>query len=78
MIKTFMMLQKIYLSDKCSSFKLSIHQRNLKKIVLSCFQYNNNSSSNNNNKCFRAAIQNIRIMLSEGSCDWSNDAKNQF
>ncbi len=31
MIKTFMMLQNIYISDKCCSSILSIHQRNLKK-----------------------------------------------
>ncbi len=30
MIKTFKMLQNIYISDKCCSSELSIHQRNLK------------------------------------------------
>ncbi len=39
MIKTFIMLQNIYISDKCCSSELSIHQRNLRKC-------------NNNNKCF--------------------------
>ncbi len=71
MMKTFIMLQKISISGKCCSSELSIHQRNLKKILLICFQHNNN-------KCFfffLAANQNIR-MISEGSCDWNNDAKN--
>ncbi len=39
MIKTFIMLQNIYISYKCCSSELSIHQRNLKIF-------------NNNNKCF--------------------------
>ncbi len=39
-----------------------------KQILLSCFQHNNNN-------VFWAANQNIR-MISEGSCDWINDAKN--
>ncbi len=60
MIKTFLMLQKIYISDKCCSSELSIHQRNLKKILLSCFQQNNN-----NNTYFWAANQNDRIMWLE-------------
>ncbi len=30
MIKTFLMSQKISISDKCCSSQLSIHQRNLK------------------------------------------------
>ncbi len=63
------MLQKISISDKCCSSKLSIHQRNLRKFY--CFQHNNN---NNNNKRL-TAIQNIR-MISEGSGDWVNDAEN--
>ncbi len=45
MTKTFIMLRKISISDKCCSSELSIHQRNLKKNLLSCFQHNNN-------KCF--------------------------
>ncbi len=59
MIKTFLMWQKIYISDKCCSSELSIHQRNLKKILLSCFQ------QNNNNTYFWAANQNDRIMWLE-------------
>ncbi len=62
------MLQKIYISDKCCSSELSVHQRNLKKILLSCFQHNNNKVIVN---VFWAANQNI-WMISEGSCDWSN------
>ncbi len=55
MIKTFIMLQKISISDKCCSSELSIHQWNLKKInLLRCFQHNNN-----NNKSFFE--QQIRI-----------------
>ncbi len=72
MIQTFIMLQKISISDKCCSSELSIHQRNLKKfysavfniIIIIIF--------------FLAANQHIR-MISEGSCDtedWSNDAEN--
>ncbi len=34
MIKTFIMLQIIYISDKCCSSELSIHQRNLKKFYI--------------------------------------------
>ncbi len=54
MIKTFIMLQKISISDKSCSSELSIHQRNLKKNRLSCFQHdnNNNNNNNNNNECF--------------------------
>ncbi len=63
MIKTFIMLQKISISDKCCSSELSIHQRNLKK--------NSTQLSSTEN-------QNIS-MISEGSCDtedWSKDAEN--
>ncbi len=42
MIKTFIMLQNIYISDTCCSSILSIHQRNL----------NYSAVFNNNNKCF--------------------------
>ncbi len=39
MIKSFIMLQKISISDKCFSFELSINQiqRNLKKNILRCY-----------------------------------------
>ncbi len=37
MIKTFIMLQKISISDKSCSSELSIHQRNLKKNDLAVF-----------------------------------------
>ncbi len=47
-------------------------------IILRCFNNNIHNNTNNNNyyynKCFWAANQNIR-MISEGSCDWSNDGK---
>ncbi len=64
------MLQKISISDKCCLFsKLSIHQRNLNKfysavlnVIIIIIHV------------FSAANQDIR-MISEGSCDWSNDAK---
>ncbi len=56
----------MYISDKCCSSELSI--RNLKIVLLSCFQHNTN------NIYFWEANKNIRI-ISEGSCDWSNDAK---
>ncbi len=68
------MLQKISVSGRFCSSELSIHQRNLKKNILSCFQHNNN----NNKKKIWTANQYIR-MISEGSCDtedWSNDAEN--
>ncbi len=53
MIKTCIMLQKIYIPDKCCSSVLSIHQRNLHKMLLYCFHHHNN-------KCvfFVAANQN--------------------
>ncbi len=68
------MLQKISISDKCCSSELSIHQRNLKNstqpfstiIIIIIIIH-----------VFQAATQNIR-MISEGSCDWSNDAKIQL
>ncbi len=64
------MLEKISISDKCCSSELSIHQRNLKKIY---------SAVSNIIiiiiNVFWAANQNIR-MISEESCDWSNDAEN--
>ncbi len=37
MIKTFIMLQKISISDKCCSSELSIHQRNMKKFYSAVF-----------------------------------------
>ncbi len=52
------MLQKIYISDKCCSSELSIHQRNLKKLYSAVFN-NNNNNNNNNTKCFFE--QQIRI-----------------
>ncbi len=69
MIKTFIMLQKISISDKCCSSELSIHQRNLKKI----FSAFNIIIIN----VFWAANQHIR-MISEGSCDWSDAEKIQL
>ncbi len=61
------LLQSIYISDKCCSSERSIHQRNLKKLY-SAIEYIIN--------IFWAANQNIR-MISEGFCDWINDAKMQ-
>ncbi len=55
------MLQKLFISDKCWSLDLSIHQRILKKIT-QLLNIDNNKN------------QNIR-MISEGSEDWSNDAE---
>ncbi len=59
--------QKISISDRCCSSELSIHQSNLKKIYSAVFNIIIN--------VFWAANQNIR-MISEGSCDRRNDAKN--
>ncbi len=42
--------------------------RNLKKFLLRCFQHNN--------KCFLSSKSEYYRMISEGSFDWSNDAKN--
>ncbi len=70
MIKTFL-LQKIYISDKCCSSELS-RKKKPETILLHCLQHDSN---NNNNTYFWAANQNIR-MISEGSCDWINDAEN--
>ncbi len=61
MNEEFIMLQHISISDKYRSSELSIHQRS--------FQHNNN------NKYIWAANKNFR-MISEGSCDWNDDAKN--
>ncbi len=36
-IKTFIMLQKVSVSDECCSSELSIHQRNLKKLYSAVF-----------------------------------------
>ncbi len=72
MTKTSIMLRKISISDKCCSSELSIHQRNLKKIYSAVFNIIIIIIIIN---VFWAANQNIR-MISEGSCDWSNDAKN--
>ncbi len=69
MIKTFIILQKISISDKCCSSELSIHQRNLKKIYSAVFNIILIIN------VFWAANQHIR-MISEGSCNWSNDAEN--
>ncbi len=66
------MLQKLFISDKCLSLDLSIHQRILKKM------YSTVLNIDNNNNVSWAANQHI-IMISEGSCDtedWSNDAEN--
>ncbi len=38
-VKTFIMLQKIFILNKCCSFELSIHQRILKKMY-HCFHKN--------------------------------------
>ncbi len=81
--KTFIILQKIYISNKCCYFELVIHQRIL-KIKLHHTVHNNikhhtdiviNIGINN---VFWVANQHIR-MISEGSRDtkdWSNDAEN--
>ncbi len=77
------MIQTISISDKCCSSELFIHQRILEKkstqlfstlfiylfiiiffIIFFYFIY-----------FFEAANHHIR-MISKGSCDWSNDAKN--
>ncbi len=63
------MLHNISISDKCCSSECSIHQRNLKKFYSAIF-----------NIIIIIIIinvfeQQIR-MTSEGSCYWSNDAKN--
>jgi len=66
-VKAFIMLQNVYISNKCYHFQLSINQRILHlfiavstKILSSTTVFNIND--NNNNKC----IKRIR-MISEGS-----------
>ncbi len=75
MIKTFIMLQKISISDKCCSSEL-YSSKKPEEIILSCFQHNNN---NNNNKMFflssKSAYQND-FWRSCDTEDWSNDAEN--
>ncbi len=51
---------------------LSIHQKILKKMYSTVLNIDNN---NNNKNVSWTANQHIR-MISEGSCDWSNDAEN--
>ncbi len=63
MIKTFIMLQKISISDKCCSSELSIHQRNLKKFSSAIFKIIIIIIN-----VIWGANQNI-TMISEGSCD---------
>ncbi len=63
------MIQKISISDKCCSSELSIHQRNLKKFYSAVFNIIIIIIN-----MFLTANQKIR-MISEGSCDWSNEAK---
>ncbi len=60
------MLQKIYISDKCCSSELYIIKETWTKWYSAVFNIIIN--------VFSAANQNIRI-ISERSCDWSNDAK---
>ncbi len=64
------MLQKNYFSDKCCFSELSIHQRNLKKIYSAIFNIIIIIIN-----VYWAANQDIR-MISEGSCEWSDDANN--
>ncbi len=65
------MLQNIYISDKCCSSELSIHQRNLNKLHPAINHHNHNY----NIYLFLEPNLNIR-RISEESCDWSNDDKN--
>ncbi len=73
-IKTFIMLQKISISDKCCCSELSIHQRNLKTFYSAVFIIHNNNN-NNNNKCILSSKSEY---LNDfwTSFDWSNDAEN--
>jgi len=60
------MLQKILISNKCCSFKLSINQKILKKKVF---------IKNIRQQLFSAFLEDQIRMISEGSCDtkhWSN------
>ncbi len=75
--KSFLMLQKISISNKCSSFILSVYQNILIKGV-STKIWSITTVFNIDNTFSWAAHQHI-IMISEGSCDtedWNNDAKN--
>ncbi len=75
--KSFLMLQKISISNKCSSFILSVYQNILIKGVSTKYEVSQ-LFSNIDNTFSWAANQHIR-MIYEGSCDtedWSNDAKN--
>ncbi len=72
------MLQKISIADILFQILfLQTFNKNQKKSTQLFSTYNNNNNNNNNDICFWAANQNIR-MISEGSCDWSNDAKTQL
>ncbi len=63
------MLQNISISDQCCFSEVSIRQRHLKKIYSAVFNIIIIINY------FLAANQNITI-ISEGSCYWSDDAKN--
>ncbi len=52
-IKTFIMLQKISISEKCCSSECTIHQRNMKKFYTAVFNNNNNNNNSNNNNSSR-------------------------
>ncbi len=69
MIERCIMLQNIYISAKCCSSEHSINQRILKKIYSAVFNIIIIIIN-----IIWAANQNIWI-ISEGSCDWSNDAE---
>ncbi len=71
MIKTFIMLQNISISDKCFLF---IKETWRKKIYSAVFIIHNNNN-NNNNKCILSSKSEY---LNDfwTSCDWSNDAEN--
>jgi len=77
------MLQKIFISNQCCSFKLYIHQRILtkEKIMVSTKIRSSTTFYNieNNKKYFWGFFLSIKSMISEGSCDfkdWRNNAEN--
>ncbi len=74
---TFIMLQKIYISNKSCSVQLLIHQKIMYKMYHASWENTEHSTFTIRNGVW-STNQHI-TMISEGSCDsedWSNDAEN--
>ncbi len=59
MIKTFIMLSNIYISDECCSSELTIHQIKHEKMILDCFQQQQQQQQQQNNIIIIIIIINV-------------------